>query len=163
VFAGGSPTPINAIPTTGSATYTGDAAGFASIPTPAGDAHTNGTMNMAFQGAASVGINFGTQAVTTNFTGMKAVSMDSIATQSNLPDLTGTGTLTGGKYTTTLTGTATGLTAGPTALTGSANGTLFGPAAQETAGTFSASNGVTSCAAAPCTGVSIIGAFGAKK
>jgi hypothetical protein len=146
VFASGSPTPASAVPTTGSATYTGDAAGFASIPTPAGDPHTNGTLNMAFNAAAAIGINFGTGAVNSTISNIQAVSMDSIATTATIPNLTGTGNLATGtaNYSTSLAGGG---------MTGNLNGTLYGPTAQETAGTFSATGG----------GSTIIGAYGAHK
>lgn len=144
VFAHGSETPIAAVPTTGTASYTGDAAGYASVPKPAGDQHTNGTLNMAFNGSAAVGIDFGKQTVNTSFTHMQAVSMDSIATTANLPDLNGSGSLTGNNYSTSLSGGG---------LAGVANGKLYGPAAQETAGTFTAAGG----------GTTIVGAFGAKR
>lgn len=144
VFAAGSPTPTASVPTTGSATYTGDAAGFASMATPAGDPHTNGKMNMAFDANAKVVIGFADRTATTSFTNLQAVSMDSLATKAALPDLTGSGSLTGNAYSTALSGGG---------LTGGAIGTLNGPAAQETAGTFSAQGGTTT----------IVGGFAAKR
>lgn len=137
VFAGGSLTPDASVPKTGSATYSGDAAGFASIPAAAGSP-------MGFSGNSAVGIDFGKQNVSTSFTNLQAVSTDGLTT-AKLPDLTGTGSLVGAHYTTTLAGSG--------GLSGGAAGALFGPAAQETAGTFNAAGG----------GTTIIGSFGAKQ
>jgi len=144
VFAAGSPTPTGAVPTTGSATYTGDAAGYASLAKPAGDPHTNGTLNMAFDANARIGIDFAKRTASTSFTNIQAVSMDSIATTARLPDLNGSGSLVGNAYSTSLSGGG---------LSGVANGTLNGPQAQETAGTFTAAGG----------GTTIVGGFAAKR
>jgi hypothetical protein len=147
VFAHGSQTPASAVPKSGSATYTGDAAGFASIPKPANDTHTNNTLNMAFDANAAIGINFGTGGVTSSITNIHAVSMDGIATTATLSNLNGTGNMLAGTA-----GYSTNLSSS-TGQTGTLNGMLTGPTAQETVGTFSASG----------NGVNMIGAYGAKR
>lgn len=148
VFAHGSETPVSAVPKTGTANFTGDAAGFASVARPKGDTqHTNSTLNGAFDAAAAIGINFGTGAVASSITGAHFISGDSQGTTVSLPDLNGTGNMNGNAY-------STSLASSDKTANGNLNGKLYGPTAQETAGTFSASGP---------NGFSMIGAFGAKR
>jgi hypothetical protein len=146
VYAAGSLTPANAVPTTGSATYTGDAAGFASVPTPAGDTtHTQATLNGTWDSPMAITADFGKQTATASLSNPQFISGDPQGTKVALPSLTSTtGTLSGNTIKTDLAGGG---------LTGNVSANFFGPAAQEVAGTLTASG----------AGINMNGAFGLKK
>ena len=133
VFAGGTPTPVAAMPTTGTATYNGTTIGAAASSSAA----------YALAGNAQLVANFSTNTVNTTISNLQFenVSTNQITAQ---PNLTGTASITGNQY--------KGPLAGGT-LSGTSTGTFYGPSAQETAGVWRVSGG----------GVTAIGSYGAKK
>ena len=117
VLAGGSATPASAMPTSGTATYTGQTIGTG----------TNTTGAYALLGNATIQVNFGTNAatITLNNTQQQYLGTNSVITG---PTLTGTGTISGNRMAGTLSGTG---------LSGTHASTFYGPAAQENAGVWS--------------------------
>jgi hypothetical protein len=135
VIASGQDTPVGAIPTSGTATYTGATTGF--LVTNSTSAETR------IRGNASVTANFGTSTVTSAF---------------NIPGqfaFTGNANMVGGTntYSGTTTTTSIANSALPAALSGDLRGAFYGPAAQETAGTWTLKGGQAQA----------IGSFGAKR
>jgi len=135
VIASGQNTPVGAMPTSGTATYTGGTTGF--LQTSATSAETR------IRGTATVTANFGTAAITSAF---------------NIPgqfNFIGTGSIVGGTntYTGSTTTTSVANSALPAAMLGDLRGAFYGPAAQETAGTWTLKGGQAQA----------IGAFGAKR
>ena len=125
-FAGGSATLPSAIPTSGTATYTGTVFGSGSSGGVGGE--------YFFAGNAQLSANFGpggSGTVTSTFSGLSGQGQFVPAfTPGNI---TGTETIAAG--TNRFTGTVTG-TSLATALTGTLNGAFYGPTAQEAAGSF---------------------------
>ena len=124
------------MPTTGTASYSGTTLGFGS----------NGAAPFAFTGAAALGVNFATGAVSNvTFSGFTTQDVNDGNPGPTLPTLTGSGgagTIVGNKFAVPIAGGALG---------GSTAGAFYGPNANETAGTFQAAGG----------GISLIGSFGA--
>ena len=146
----------SAMPTTGSATYTGGAVGYV-LQTPG----TGGANNAAqFWGTSSLTASFssGGGSITGGITG---ITLWSVANGGNGQSrITGTmnniglsATISGSSFsgTTSATGTA-GTAFNLTSATGSLTGAFYGPAANELAGVFSLAN----------TNVKLFGSFGAK-
>jgi hypothetical protein len=88
-------------------------------------------------------VNFGTGAATTTISGVERQNLatNSVSAGTNL---TGTGTVSGNRVTTTLSGGGS---------SGGLNGTFYGPSAQEVAGAWRVAGG----------GNTAIGSFGAKR
>ncbi len=131
VLAGGVPTA--AMPTTGLATFNGTTFGFG----------TRGTTAFALMGGATIEADFGSHQVTTTFSNLKTQDLITNA-PGTLPDQTGSGSMTGNKYMTSISGGG---------LSGAANGTFYGPKAQETAGVWQSAGGSTTA----------MGSFGARR
>jgi hypothetical protein len=135
----GSTTPGSAIPTSGTATYSGYTGG----------RYVNSSGQYWFTSSSmTAAANFGTRSVTFNTTGTQ-VTPDLINVSNNT-SLNMSGSLSYAAGTNQITGSVT-TTGG---LTGSVNGRFYGPAAQEIGGTFSVTgSGLTGYA----------GAFGGKR
>jgi len=131
-LAFGSLTPANAVPAGGSATLNG---------TTIGVGGGNDAL-YALHGNAQIVANFSNQSVVTNLTNL-SIQNTSTKAASALPDLTGTGTISGNGYSGAIAGTG---------LIGSITGSFYGSAAQETAGVWKAAGG----------GNIWMGSFGAK-
>jgi hypothetical protein len=132
-FALGTETAGAQMPATGTASYTGTTLGFGA----------NSAAPFTFTGTAAIGVNFATNSVTNaTFGNFVTQDVNDSSAGPTLPNLTGTGSIVGNKYTVPIAGTG---------LTGSAAGAFYGPAANETAGVFQANGGT----------VSLIGSFGA--
>jgi len=129
----GTQTPVASVPTTGSATYVGTTIG----------AGANASGPFALTGSVQIGVNFANGAVSTSITG---VQQQNIATNvvSAGPSLSGTGTVSGNRLSSTLAGGGT---------TGGVVGSFYGPAAQEVAGAWRTFGG----------GYTALGGFGAKR
>jgi hypothetical protein len=120
VMSVGAPTAGSAVPTTGTASFTGNVVG--AYVDPTGQGH-------AVLADLTVGANFGTQTLTLSTTNSQ-ISKDWTTFTSNTSlNLTGTLSYTAG--TNTFSGTLSTST-----LTGSSSGTFYGPAAQELGGVF---------------------------
>lgn len=118
----GAQTSGGAIPTSGTATYSGHTGG----------RYVNGTGDYWFTSSAmTAAANFGTRSVTFATTGTQ-ITPDLINVSNNT-NLNMSGTLTYAAATNQITGSVT-TTGG---LTGSVNGRFYGPSAQEIGGTFS--------------------------
>ena len=130
-LAAGNETLPASVPVVGTANYAGSTTGVGGT----------GSSYFAFTGNAAVSANFVTGAVTTTFSGLATQDLQTNAL-GVLPTQTGTGIITGNKYLTNIAGGG---------MVGTANGTFYGPTAQETAGVWRSTNGVTT----------VIGSFGA--
>ena len=137
VFVTGYETPAAAVPTTGSATYTGAVQGTVLYPgTSAGTTHCNCVVE-TLAGNASFTANFGTRNVSGSLTSMTAggVPWNSVAFNS---------TITGNSFSGTTSVTTT--PAGPASLapnaTGTVEGRFFGPSAQEAGAVWTLFDGV---------------------
>jgi len=137
-FAHGQDTPAAAIPTTGTATYTGGAIGYG----------TNGTQNFGMVGTSSVTADFGARMVGGN---ISLTPQDNTgAALDNATTFTFSGAAiaaNSNKFAGTIasTGTSTVL---PTVVNGNVQGAFFGAAANEVGGTFAATGGKSSVVAA---------------
>jgi len=138
VVASGQDTPVGAMPTTGTATYSGATTGFLQVGTSA---------ETRIRGTASVTANFASGNITSAF---NIPNQFNVAGTANV--VSGTNTYTGTTNTSSIANT--GL---PAAMTGDLRGAFYGPTAQETAGTWTLKGGTGATAA------QAIGAFGAKK
>jgi len=137
----GAPTPASAVPTNGSATFTGKLAGL--YVSPAGQ----GSIAAA---DLSVNANFSTRSL--GFASSGTTTTRDLATATAAPHLNLSGTLTYSPAANTFTGTLSN--AGGT-MGGSSTGRYYGPAAQELGGVFAVKS--------PATVESFIGAYGAKR
>ncbi len=131
VLAGGAQT--TTMPTSGSATYTGTTFGFGA----------NGTAAFALTGNAQISADFLKGTVTTTFSNLTTQDLNTNVT-GTLPTQTGTGAISGSRYTTAIGGGS---------LSGTANGTFYGPSAQETAGVWKSAGG----------NITAMGSFGARQ
>jgi hypothetical protein len=137
----GAETAGSAIPTTGTATYTGYSAG----------RYVNSAGNYWFTGSTmTAATNFSTRSISFTTTGTQ-VTPDLLAVSNN-SNLNMTGTLTYAAATNQIAGSVT--TVG--GLTGSVNGRFYGPSAQEIGGTFSVTSGSNALEG-------YAGAFGGKR
>jgi hypothetical protein len=137
----GAPTPASAVPTTGSATFSGKLAGF--YVSPAGQ----GSMAAA---ELSVNANFNTRSLSLSSTGT-ALTRDA-RTATSAPSLNLPGTLTYAPNTNSFGGTL--VNSGGT-MSGASQGRFYGPAAQELGGVFTVKS--------PTTVETFTGAYGAKR
>lgn len=120
----GQATPTAALPTTGTATFTGTARGVYTIAGNATRQPTTADMNAA--------VNFGARQIA--FSTANTVIGPGGAGEGARPELDITGTLTYAPGVNSFTGTVTAPGAG---LSGNANGRFYGPAAQEIGGVYS--------------------------
>jgi hypothetical protein len=131
-------TPINAMPTSGSATYLGKTNGSTFSPSGPGQ-------GLFISGDASVTVNFGTNAVSGSLTNMTVV-----APGGNQPwnDVSLSGALTGATFSGTTAATSAG--GGNLSLKASATGTMsgavFGPAAQNVGAVWTLFDGTSAAA-----------------
>ncbi|BBB24936.1 transferrin-binding protein-like solute binding protein [Amphritea japonica] len=135
----GSRTDGSAVPTTGTATFTGMTTGI----------HIDAAGTAFFvAGATSIGADFTTRSLSFTTSNNNTVNLDDATTGINA-DLNLTGTLTYVAGSNNFSGAVTGA-----GINGTADGHFYGPSAEEAGGTFSLTG----------TGVeSYIGAFGAKR
>jgi hypothetical protein len=143
------------MPTTGSATYTGGAAGYVVQPVA-----TNSNNAGGFYGTSSLAANFATNAITGSITGIQVYSVNNseegATPLGSMNDIGLSATISGSTYSGTANVTGSGGTAfNITGATGSLSGAFYGPAAAETAGVFFLSGGANS--------TSVLGSFGAKQ
>ena len=151
-FAGGVMTPASAIPTSGSATYSGTAIGYGATSVGAGS--TTATI-FAFGASAGLTANFAGPAtgVSATFSNFYTALIGGSAPLPTIPTLTGVSTgfaASGG-----VNGYSGTLTSADGSYSGHLNGAFFGPSANETAGTFNAANSASH--------VLLTGGFGAVK
>ncbi|HSV29241.1 MAG TPA: transferrin-binding protein-like solute binding protein, partial [Candidatus Omnitrophota bacterium] len=141
VYAVGSPTPLTAVPTTGSATYLGHAAGTASL----------GGSNYSFKGNTQLTANFAVGSINGQITGLQATGAGG-APAGSMNDIALAGSINGNGFAgTALPGPAGSLDIGHTS--GSFGGGFAGPNAEEASGTFKMEGG----------GDAVIGSFGARR
>ncbi|MBL8642837.1 MAG: transferrin-binding protein-like solute binding protein [Rhodospirillaceae bacterium] len=148
-FAVGQPTTTAQMPTTGGATFTGQASGLVLIDGPIDDVSFTGAISLAADFAAKT-VSGGLTNIATRVVG--APTATPAGTMNNI-SFTG-GTITG----TTFAGTATPVAAlNPTVnlagTVGQFNGAFYGPNASEAAGSFALSR----------NGLSLVGAFGVRR
>ena len=174
-FVFGERTPNSAVPSTGSATYTGDMLA-TMVYNPAHGINPNfPTYFQWIQGSQSTLINFGTMTFKTDLLGtVLAPTLDAYtngsfamaagstfsASASGTIDLVNKGGFTGGFTCATFNGScgATPVTGNPLVIAGSSlDGAFFGPAAQEVGGGFRIVGGT------PDQRIDILGAFTGKK
>ena len=145
-FAIGYETPAAGMPKTGSASYSGAALGTGVI----------GSQPYDFEGSVVVSANFGTSAVSANFTNMQALQVSGTAVTStpwnSFSSSAQIGSGTNG-FSGTTSAAANGSSLSPSALSGSISGKFFGPAAQEIGGVWTLSGGNTA----------VLGSFGGKQ
>jgi hypothetical protein len=137
----GAATPASAVPSNGSASFTGKLGGLYISPT------APGSMVAAELG---VNVNFSTRSLSFASTGT-TVTRD-LATATAAPNLNLTGTLTYAPGSSSFSGTLTN--AGGT-MSGASNGRFYGPTAQELGGVFMVKS--------PTTVETFVGAYGAKR
>jgi len=123
------------MPATGEATYNGTAMGVG----------VTGSQRYAFAGDAQVKANFAGMTVQTTFSNLNYHNVINNDT-GTLATLSGSGTITGHKYSGTISG-------GSGTINGTVQGAFYGPGAAETAGVFQATGG----------GTTLMGSYGAKK
>jgi transferrin binding protein len=131
VLAGGTQTA--SMPTLGTATYNGSTTGFGA----------NGAASFVLMGNAQILANFGNGSVTTTFSNLTTQDVNTNAVGA-LPNQTGSGIISGNRYSTAISGGS---------MSGGANGTFYGSTAQETAGVWKSSGG----------GITAMGSFGAHQ
>lgn len=129
----GTLTPIASVPTTGSASYVGTTNG----------AGINAAGPFALTGAVQIGVNFASGAVSTAITGVQQQNITTNVVSAGA-SLSGTGTVSGNRLSSTLAGGGT---------SGVLAGSFYGPAAQEVAGAWRVTG----------SGSTSIGGFGAKR
>ena len=142
-----------AMPTTGSATYSGGATGYVLQPS-----NINSNNVGAFYGTVSLTANFGSGAITGSITGIQAYGVGGTAAPllGTVNNIGLSATISGSGYsgTTSVTGTA-GTAFDISGATGKITGAFYGPSAAETAGVFDLSGGPNS--------TTLTGSFGAKQ
>jgi len=166
-------TPAANIPTTGSATYTGNAsssgpnggvAGYYAVPNGSGSVQQG-----VLSGNVSLNVNFTTNAAAGSFTNMTATPINSDATSGTATpwndvsisgNLSRTGATAGvisGRTSTSGAPSGAGVAGFSSAASGQISGTLNGPQGQEVAGTWTLSESTAA------GGKAAFGAFGAKQ
>lgn len=154
VYGGGKPgvAPTAAMPTTGTATYSGSATGYVS---QADSTASTGTL-ANFSGTATLTANFSSGAMTGSVTGINAYGIggSNRTLVGTVNDIAFGGAITGNSFVANATAQGTAGTAFDiTGSKGTMSGAFYGPTAQEVAGTFSLTGGTHS--------VTVLGAFGA--
>jgi hypothetical protein len=129
----GSQTPLGSMPVSGTGTYQGSTLG----------AGIDGAGPYALRGNVTMSVNFGTGAASTTMSGIQRQHLVTNNVSVGA-DLTGTGTVSGNRVTTTLAGGGS---------SGGLHGTFYGPSAQEVAGAWRVTGG----------GNTTVGSFGAKR
>ncbi|WP_067733418.1 transferrin-binding protein-like solute binding protein, partial [Novosphingobium naphthalenivorans] len=156
VFAGAPQTALTSdMPTTGSATYSGNAVGYVVDPSSASAYGTAGR----FYGDATLTANFAGNSLSGSITNNTVYSVgDAQETLAigGMNDIALSATISGNTYSGTATaGSGTGNVFDIAGATGTLNGAFYGTAAAETGGTFSLEGGTN--------GVTVIGSFGAAQ
>ena len=149
VFATGTAT--TTMPTTGTAVFSGGVAGAEFTGTPAGGSPTN-----TFTGNVSLTADFAANTITGAVTGLSAVSFSSGRYAGRMNDIALTGgTISGNAFTGTAMAAAAvaGTTLNIAGTNGQFGGKFYGAGAVEAAGSMALTGG----------GVTVIGAFGAKR
>lgn len=156
VYGGGKPgvSLSNSVPTSGTATFSGAAAGYVSQPNSTKAAGTLAT----FYGSVGMTADFAAGTISGNVTGIKAfeIGKTNSASIGTINDIRLAGTISGAA----ISGTATAATAGGSlyntfGASGQLTGGFYGPSATEVAGTFALTGGTNN--------VSVIGGFGASQ
>jgi hypothetical protein len=129
----GSPTLVGAMPLSGTGSYQGSTLG----------AGIDGAGPYALRGNVTMSVNFGTGAASTTMSGIQRQHLVTNNVSVGA-DLSGTGTVSGNRVTTTLAGGGS---------SGGLHGTFYGPSAQEVAGAWRVTGG----------GNTAVGSFGAKR
>lgn len=132
-IATGLTTSTSAMPVTGSGTYRGQTIG----------AGIDGAGPYALRGNIEVAVSFGTRAATTTISGIQRQNLNTNAVSAGA-NLTGTGSVTGNRVSTSLAGGGSN---------GSLVGTFHGPSAEELAGAWRVTGG----------GNTALGSYGAKR
>ena len=139
-----------AMPTTGSATYTGGAEGYVLQPVA-----KNANNAAQFWGTSSLTANFATNAITGSVSAIKAYNPSTQALLGTVNTVNLTATISGANFTgTTSASTTKGTAFNTTGATGNLTGSFYGPAANEVAGVFNLNGGTNS--------TTLVGSFGAK-
>jgi hypothetical protein len=138
VFVAGYETPASAMPTTGSATYTGYADGRMYVPIEFTDALPCECQEVGVQGDALLTANFGARTVTGELTNMYRIWWD----ESPWNHVTFTSTIAGNAFSGTTHVTAAAELGMGANATGSIEGKFFGPAAQEAGAVWTLFDGV---------------------
>lgn len=151
-YVTGYETPANAMPTTGTATYSGPG-GVSGIVV---SGTSSGTFTASLSGSASFNVNFGSGLVTGALTNMSAIQGNNIGLPWN--DVSVTATIAGGTShfsgSTSVTSTPTGPFAVSNAATGHIDGGFYGPHAEELGAVWSLGDASKSIAA-----IGVVGAW----
>lgn len=148
VFAGGGTSDVTAtMPTTGTATYSGGATGYA----------LSGGNGYRFYGSSSLTANFAGNTITGNVSGINVYASGAGASATSLGTMNGitlSGTISGSSFSGTSAASASpGTALNIAGATGTLNGGFFGPNAAEASGVFDLTG----------SGVAIMGSFGGIK